>query len=174
MEQKSLKLCNICFQEIDDRARKCPYCHHWQNKITMALFHPVVVAMAPILVMLFFYFIFINKITGGEKFDLHRDKVTITQPKLEFGESECGSDIVIIGKINNKSNFTWENPQFEITFVDEKNNLFDTGQDELYSFIIPANNEIPFKVSIKKQFPEESYNTYEVKILSAKEKDTFF
>ena len=34
------KTCRMCCMEIAAAAKKCPFCHHWQNKFSMITFHP--------------------------------------------------------------------------------------------------------------------------------------
>ncbi len=137
----------------------------------MFLYHPVAGVIIAILVVLFLF----NKILKpGEDFIIYKNQILITHSELEFGKNDCGTTLVVLGKIKNNSELSWENPQFEVKFFDNKNKLFDTGQDELYSFIIPPESEIPFKVTISKDFPEERYISHEIKLLTAKEKDTSF
>ncbi len=174
MEDQSTKICKMCCQQIDQQARKCPFCHHWQNKIATALSHPLT-AVIPIMIPLMIIFLFIpfKMFNPGEKFSLHKDRVQIIQSKLEFVENKCGATLVVLGKIRNDGELSWEEPQFEAIFFDNNHKLFDTEQDEKYDFLIPPKIEIPFKLTFSRDFPEERYSSFEIKIIDAKEKDAF-
>ncbi len=174
MESQPTKTCKMCRQQIDSLARKCHFCHHWQNKFLMAMYHPVGVAIPLILVFLFVPYMLNDMFDPGEDFSLHKDQVLLSHTKLDFGENDCGKTIVIIGKIKNDSGFSWEKPRFEVKFFDETQTLFDTEQDEKYDFLIPAQSEIPFKVTFSKQFPEERYANFEIHVIDAKEKSKIF
>lgn len=34
------KTCKICCMEIQKEARKCPFCHHFQTRLSTVMFHP--------------------------------------------------------------------------------------------------------------------------------------
>jgi hypothetical protein len=125
--------------------------------------------------MIGFQAYFKSQIMGGEEaFNSNKDKISIVNSELKFGENKCGSLAIILGNIKNDAPISWQNPNFEIRFYDKDKKLFDTKQDDIYSFEIPANGTIPFKLSMPMNFSQDSYHTYEVKILSAKKKGSFF
>jgi len=171
MEENESKLCKMCYKEIDRRAKKCPYCHHWQNKISMIVWHPAF----PISIVLVFYLaVFIlmgvafeSMFDKGEDFTPYRNKITISESELKFGEAESGPTVVVMGKMTNDSSLSWKDIQLEVRFYDPNKNLIDTDQKNKYSFVVPANDVSMFKVSIAREFPEEQYDTCEVRVLSA-------
>ncbi len=163
----------MCCSEINSTAKKCPYCRHWQNKVTMALYHP---ASAVVVILIFFIFMqqfYTNAFGPGKDFNIDKAYIKISDTKMQFGENKCGQSIVILGNIKNDSEIVWKNPHFEIIFYDKNKNLIDTDQDEQYGFILPTNEQIPFKVSVSRQFPEEMYGSFKIRILSAREKGLF-
>ncbi len=88
---------------------------------------------------------------------------------MEFGESKCGQTVVILGMIENNSDLNWEKPNFEMIFFDKDKNIIDTEQEENYSFVLPSKEKVPFKVSIRREFPQELYDSFEIRIVTAKE-----
>ena len=164
----------MCRSEIDSLAKRCPYCRHWQNKLSMMLWHP---AFAVVLILLF-YFLFqmflMDQFGPGKDFNIDKDRINIKDTTMQFGENKCGQAIVILGKIENQSDTAWKNLHFEINFFDKDKNLIDTDQEEIYEFLLPVNEQVPFKVSVTRQFPEELYNSFDIRILTAREKGLFF
>jgi hypothetical protein len=164
----------MCCSEIDSRAKKCPFCRHWQNKISLVLWHPTFAIAVILIFYILFQQFFVSQFEPGKDFNIDKGNIIIKDTAMEFGENKCGHAIVILGKIENNSNVSWRHPHFEIKFYDKNKNLVDTDQEEKYDFILPTKEEVPFKVSISRQFPEEQYNSFDIRIISASEKGFFF
>lgn len=178
MEEMTSKICKMCYKEIDSRAKKCPHCHHWQNKISMIVWNP---AFAVFLVMIPYVAVFIfigtafkGMFDQGEDFTSYRNQITISEPELKFGETSCGPTVVVMGKMTNNSSLSWKDVQLEVRFYDKNEKLVDTDQKEKYSFVVPANDVSTFKVSIPREFPEDQYTSSEVRILSASDARTMW
>lgn len=168
----------MCYKQIDNRARKCPYCHHWQSKFSTVVFHPafgVAMVLIPLLtVFILAGLMFQDMFDRGEEFSNYKDQITIADSQLKFGESEGGPTVVVMGNMMNSSNIPWEHIQLEVRFYDGNKKLIDTDQKQKYFFVVPANDVSTFKVSIPREFPEEEYTTFEVRVLSAKEARTWW
>lgn len=175
MEEITSKTCKMCYQEMDSRAKKCPYCHHWQNKISMIVWHP---AFAAFLIMIpsciFVGLIFESMFDKGEDFTTYRTQIAISESELKFGKTVRGPTVVAMGIMTNKSSLSWKDVQLEVRFYDNNNKLIDTDQKNKYSFVVPANDISTFKVSIPREFPEEQYASCKVRILSAKDSSTMW
>ncbi|MHC4543571.1 MAG: FxLYD domain-containing protein [Planctomycetota bacterium] len=176
MEEVTSKTCKMCYKEMDSRAKKCPYCQHWQSKFSKIVWHP---AFAVFLIMGFivvFGVIFESLFVfdKGEDFAPYRNQITIRKSELKFGETSHGPTVVVMGEIKNNSNLSWKDVQLEVRFYDNNNKLIDTDQKNKYSFVIPANDISTFKVSIPREFPEEQYANCKVRILSAKDARTMW
>jgi len=163
------KLCNMCYQQIDARARKCPFCHHWQNKIQAILFHPAIAILPIVLVFIIGPLMFKRVFDPGKSFDPYKNQVKITGSQLTFGQSDCGQTLVIMGTFKNDSDVTWKDLQLEARFFDHEGKLIDTGQKNEYTFVLQAKSEAPFKLSMKREFPSEKYASHTVRILTAKD-----
>ena len=57
---------------------------------------------------------------------------------------------------------------------DSEKKLIDTGQEKKRFFVVPANDSSTFKVSITREFPEEQYNSFQVRVLLAKDERARF
>ena len=178
MEEITSKTCKMCYKEIDSRAKKCPYCQHWQSKISMIVWHPafaVFLIMIPYLIVFSSVrLIFKSMFDQGEDFTPYRNQIIINKSEPKFGETSHGPTVVVMGEIKNISNLSWKDVQLEVRFYDKDNNLIDTDQKEKYSFVVPANDISTFKVSIPREFPEEQYASCKVRILSAQDSRTMW
>jgi len=178
MEEITSKICKMCYKEIDSRAKKCPYCQHCQNKFSMVVFHPafgVIFVLIPILlVYIFMGLMFKGMFDQGEDFTPYRTQIAISEPELKFGKTARGPTVVVMGKMTNNSSLSWKDVQLEVRFYDKDNKLIDTDQKEKYSFVVPANDISTFKVSILREFSEEQYANFKVRILSARDSRTMW
>lgn len=177
MDETKKKTCKMCFQEIDRRAKKCPYCHHLQSKFQSPLFTiaiPIVIVATA--AYLFTWFIYYNYMIKSRKsFSQYQDQIVITNTELKFGVDKCdGATVAVLGKMTNNSDVSWDRIQIEVQFFDSNKKLIDTAQEMDYQFMAPANSTVPFKVSMKREFPEEQYDSFNVRILFAKERAKWF
>ena len=168
----------MCYMEIPCKARKCPYCHQWQNKLSMITLHPAFgVALSGIFITVLFGFMatmlegIFNK---GESFSDHKDSMTPIQTEMKFGEqTKCSEGkyptVAVIGKIENKSDIYWKDVVIEAQFFNKQGKLIDTKQKEQYGFIVPAHGDSSFKLSFEIEFSKEEYDNYKVYIRSAKD-----
>ncbi len=173
MEETKKKICKMCFQEVDWRAKKCPHCHHLQSKFRNPFFTtalPIVTVIAA--VYLFMWFMMDYKFKNRRPFSSYQDQLIITDTEMKFGVDKCdGPTVAVLGKITNNGDVSWHQVQLEVQFFDSNKKLIDTGQEVSYSFLVPANSTVPFKVSMKREFPQEQYNSFNVRILFAEAQD---
>src|SRR5260221_9373320 len=102
------KTCKICCMEIPKAARKCPYCHHFQNRLSMLMFHPlfaVLFGSIPLAIMLI---IFTTIFETGKDYDGYRDQIVVTDSQLVFGDTKSGPTVAVIGTIKNTSPISWK------------------------------------------------------------------
>jgi hypothetical protein len=102
-----------------------------------------------------------------EQFSQHAQEIRLIEDKMEFGEDQCGPAVIIVGKVKNGAQVDWKDVRFQVDFFDPKGQLFDTGQQEAYTYRLPAGQECPFKVSFRRQFPEKEYAKHSVRVISA-------
>ncbi|MCP3927818.1 MAG: hypothetical protein GY705_01815 [Bacteroidetes bacterium] len=169
-----MKTCKSCFSEIDERAKKCPNCQSWQSKARTVFYNPAFSLIIFLIAMFGISSYFESKFTPKIAFTDYADQIAITESRIEFGENSCGETVAIIGKLKNESEIDWKDITYEVTFLDSDNNVSDTDQENEYSFILPANEEVPFKVSMKKEFDTEKYQNYKIRLVSARTKLYFF
>ena len=170
MQENAIKKCKLCYKDLDIRAKRCPYCKHYQSTITTFIHHPAFSIVGVIFSFFLIWYFFSNVLFAkGADYQLHKDKVRIIKSEIKFGDSKCEPTVAVLGEIDNKSGITWKEVQFELTFIDSKGTLLDAEQEKEYSFIVPANRTTPFKISFRREFPDSTYNSHRILIINAKD-----
>lgn len=176
MESESTTICKMCYMDINPKAKKCPYCQHFQYKWSKVAFHPLFPLILMIIVMVIaipaIIKIFQPIFYEGEPFSLYSSAVSVVETKMVFGTSASehkSPTVVILGKIQNDSPISWEDVRIEATFFDKDGALIDATQKEEYSFLVNARDSGTFKLSFNREFPEVQYVSFKVRIISAKD-----
>jgi hypothetical protein len=165
----TMKTCKMCCMEISQQARKCPHCHHFQNRWSMVMFHPAFAACFAILPMIAMLIVFATLFDRGEDYETYRSQILITDSQIVFGDTKSGATVAVIGNITNASQISWTEIQFHVDFLDAAGKRADVGQREEYSFRLPAGQATSFKVSFRREFSETNYVTPVVRVVSAKD-----
>jgi hypothetical protein len=163
------KTCKMCCMEIPQPARKCPYCHHFQNRWVLLLYHPGFAALfgsLPFVVMLIVFSTFFG---AGEKFEIYKDQLGVTECQIAFGDTKSGATVAVIGTIKNLSKISWKEVQFHVDFLNAAGKRIDVGEHEDYNFSLPAGETSSFKVSFRREFSETNYVKPVVRIVGAKD-----
>jgi hypothetical protein len=163
------KTCKMCCLEIPEKARKCPHCHHFQNRWSMLMFHPgfaVLFGSLPIAAILI---VFSSIFDSGENYEIYKDQIVIADPQIALGDTKSGATVAVIGTIKNTSRVSWKEILFHVDFLDAAGKRVDVGEREDYSFRLPAGETSSFKVSFRREFPETNYIKSVVRIVGAKD-----
>lgn len=161
------KTCQMCFMRISEQAKKCPHCHHFQNKLSMFMFHPIfgaIFIIIPTIIMV----LFANRNYFGEDFQNYSDQLQISESRMIFGDDNAGGTVAVMGVIRNNSLIPWKDIRFHVEFQDATGVRSDTGQKE-ESYYLPANSSLSFKVSFRRHFPETRYVSHTMRLVSAKD-----
>jgi hypothetical protein len=170
--QGESKICKMCCEEIAVAAKKCPHCHHWQYRLSLIVFHPLF-ALIPALVLLVVFGLCYEMVikdifAKGEPFQKYADQISITESKMEFGQDQSGPTIAVVGRVKNSSPVDWKDVRIHVEFCNSGGKLVDAGQQNEYSSSrLPANQDIAFKVSLPRQFPESEYASHKIRVFSA-------
>jgi hypothetical protein len=174
MDEITTKICPLCCERINLKARKCPHCQHFQNKWVLMAYHPAV-AIAPMtLVLIVSFFLLIRAISPGEDFESHRAQIHVVQSAMQFGEhpgtqSLSGPIVAVVGTVRNDSGITWKDAIIEVKFFDKDHNLIDAKQQRDYSEVVLPGQTCAFKVSMSRDFSADKYVSYEVNVVSARD-----
>jgi hypothetical protein len=167
--EPATKTCGMCCMQIPGQARKCPYCQHFQHRLAMVIFHPGVVLLVAAIPMLIIFFAFAAIFDQGEDFQGYAGQIEISESELAFGDTPSGATVAVMGTITNTSPVPWRQIQFHVDFADAEGRRVDVGQNEEYSFYLPARAATAFKVSFRREFPEEHYVKHSVRVLAARD-----
>jgi RNA polymerase subunit RPABC4/transcription elongation factor Spt4 len=175
-EQTAMKTCRMCAMEIPAKAKKCPYCHHWQN--WYRIFAPNKSLMAGliivILVLICFQIVMNKMFDRGRGFAPYRSQISLLDTEMVFGDGQCGPIIAIMGRIKNDSDVVWRDVQYEVEFHDAAGKMVDTVQGGQYSSVVQAHQIHPFKFSSEREFPKESYVSFQIRVLTARDAKAVF
>jgi len=163
------KVCKLCFREIPKPARKCPECHHFQNRSTMLMYHPAVAGLMFILSMAILLGFFASIFEDGENFEFYQDQIVITASHLAFGTSGTNATVAVLGQIKNSSPIAWKDIYLHASFMDATGKTIDVGQRQEYAFYLPPDDSLPFKLSFRREFPESNYVNHTVRVVGAKD-----
>lgn len=165
------KTCPVCCMSIPAPARKCPYCLQWQSKrAKLHAWVPGVIALVALGAMLTAYAAFFQQIFDrGESFAAHTGEVEVTSSRIEFGAAEDGPTVAVIGRVRNASDVAWKDLVFQVEFRNSAGELGDAGQKIGYYEVLPAGDELAFKVSFHREFAEDAYAKHTVRVVSAED-----
>jgi hypothetical protein len=163
------KNCKMCRMEIPKEARKCPFCHHFQNRVSMVVFHPAFMALFACIPLGAMLVVFATIFDKGDDFETYKDQIVITDSQIALGDTKSGATVAVIGTIKNTSRVSWKEIQFHVDFLDAAGKRVDVGEREDYSFRLPAGEVSSFKVSFRREFPETNYVKHTVRVVAAKD-----
>src|SRR4030042_2870215 len=173
---ENTKKCRLCKSQIDKDAKKCPVCRGIQNRFFSPII-PIVLLniLIAILIGMALWAICdicsdVSAVCGiSDAESSYNNGLVITESELKFGKDKCDKDaVIIIGKIKNDSSANWHRVNFETRCFDPDDKLTDTAQESNYDFMVPARQEIPFKVSFTRQLPEDQYLRHEIRVIDAR------
>ena len=172
MKTENTTVCKMCDMEISQKAKKCPYCQHFQSKWLMTAYHPLSFIISMVMMVALMGTMLETTFSEGESFSSYRDVVSVVDTKMVFGVSGCEHKspmIAVLGRIQNDSLVSWKDVRLEATFFDKEGRLIDATQKEQYSFMVAAKDHGTFKLSFQQEFPKEQYDSFKVRIISAKD-----
>ena len=164
----------MCFMEIPERARKCPHCLHFQNRLSLIMFHPAVHATLLAMPLLLFL-LFIEQFRSlwldtGEDYQTYSDQIEITESEILFGELDTGPSVSVIGTIQNRSPVPWKRIRFQVDFLNADGKRIDTGQTEQWhSYRVPPGRTMSFKATFQREFAEADYVAHTISVVSAED-----
>ena len=174
MGQDKSRVCKMCYEQIDSRAKICPYCRQWQWKWAWAL-RLAGPALAMIGVCVFMFALYTSFFSEGEQFSDYADQIEVLSSEHRFGNRKGYSTVTVVGVLRNNSNVEWSNVQYEVRFFDSESILIDAGNgNDLYFAGLPSQGERAFKVSFPMEFPREEYISHMVRVVYAEEECGLF
>ena len=185
MDATATKTCPLCCETINAKARKCPHCLHFQNKLTMICFHPLTATIPMALSIIAFAMLMDKLFAPGEDFEAHRGQIRVLQSTMQFGErtialpagagaSTSGPTVAVVGTVENDSGIPWKNAVIEARFFDKDHKLIDARQETVYEDVLTPGQPNAFKVSMQREFSADKYASHEVRVVYAHDARRFF
>ncbi len=163
------KACRMCGETIKSKAKRCPHCTSYLSIFNL----PIIVAITSIAIIIVVRFSMPNPANRETIYD-GGNKLVILDTSQKYAKDDCGTFIAIIGKLKNQTDKTWTDIHFEVKFFNDKNELVDTLNPELYSIVVAPHKETSFRIREKAAAHEGEYKRYEIKITKALEDFRFF
>lgn len=85
--EPATKTCKLCCMDIPANARKCPHCHQFQNRLSLAMFHPAVAVLFATIPMAAMLVFFATLFESGEDFQTYQSQIQVTESELAFGDT---------------------------------------------------------------------------------------
>ena len=172
MEERQIKLCKSCYQEIDLRAKKCPYCQSRLTNFSIITNHPLFGILLMLLIMLGWYIFYLEL---GKKFEENifdsRKEFSLDSGliiKSHHGWKPADDQFSVIGVVANKGKDAWDSLDLEVELFDKDGNFVYECSEYLHGTLY-AGNEENFVVHCSRceKSPIPSFDTYKIKIVNA-------
>jgi len=170
--EQAIKTCRMCYQQIDKRARRCPYCGTAQSLWAHPLigFIPAAALMAAVMIALgmMIRLTVVGVFGRGEPFAGHRGELEVVESDRFFGKDSRGIETVTgVGIIRNNGSIPWRDVSVEVRFLDSQGRLLDTAMDYGFNRTVMPNDDSAFKASASLRKPQEEYASHKVFVCGA-------
>jgi len=157
----------MCGEQIKAIAKRCPHCTHFQSKFNSPLvIFGIVIAF---IVITRFLLPSSARLPNRETIYGSEKKLTILETSHKYSKDDCGSFITILGKLRNETGKAWNDVHFEVKFYNEKAELIDTLNSQIYSLVVAPKEEASFRIREKAAAPADQYKRYDIRITKAQE-----
>jgi hypothetical protein len=171
-EERQTKTCKVCYEQIDQRARKCPHCRQGQHPLTVITFHPAVVmwlfAMPVLAVCGLAIYMFSTAMSPSEYFAKHEGQIRVLRSEMLWEEQGTTPIVAVVGEIENDSSLPWQWIEIEVQFWDSAGRLVDAFSDLHWATVL-EHARSDFRVASSAYLPRESYAEYKASIRSARD-----
>ena len=164
-----VKNCKVCGEEIKATAKRCPHCTSYLSYLNI----PIIIAIIGAALLLWSSSMASHNMKR-ETLYTAENKLVVLDTIQKYSKEDCGTYIVILGKLKNQTDKAWTDLHFEVRFFNDKNELVDTLNSQLYSVVVGPRQESDFRIREKAAAPENQYKRYKIKISKAQEDFRFF
>jgi hypothetical protein len=177
LDLSGTKTCPLCSEVIQQKAKVCPHCRHWQVKWSLANPH----LQGALLGSIFFLVwicggLFLNKLFNPEKFGPHLNEISVVSSDFSQKLTSSNLTLTVVGVITNHGKLDWKDIGVEVQFYDNSGKMIDVipSKGSYSTFGIVAHNQSGFKVETKAARPQSDYATHKVFVRWAKEGESMF
>jgi hypothetical protein len=171
-EERQTKTCKVCYEPIDARAKKCPFCRQWQGPLHVLVIHPSLVMWLGLLPVVALYVLICLGLyrwfSTGQSFARHEGELRVVSSKMAWVDDESAPYIQVIGELENLGSVPWEDIQVEVQFTDSSGRLVDKDTNVDHATIAPHKRAV-FTVWTNPHLQRGSYATCNVFVRWAKD-----
>ena len=161
------KQCHSCCEDIKPKAKQCPYCQCYQSNYQKLIRSPTVGVIIGIsVVWVFFGWMIGERIESNAIYNPH-ESLVVKDTRIQFQDASCGKQVVVLGKITNKSESPLTDIVFDVEFYDEAGKLIDALSDTEYDLVIPSGSIKSFKIVGKSGANEALYSSHKISVAKA-------
>lgn len=150
--------CKFCLEEINADAKKCPHCQSMQGGDKAFMYQNLMPALIIVPVM---GFIMVAMLFYAKKEDknneLSMDQLEIIETKVHKIPSKDEPSIVLIGKIVNNTEKSFQEIFFHVDYFDSVGKMIDTYSDYTYDLYINPQCTTSFRLV---SFPARNLDLY--------------
>jgi len=159
-EERHTKVCRFCYEQIDARAKKCPFCRQYQEPLVFLTLHPTLVMWLMLLPLAALWggmlFLTYRALSRGEGFAKHQGELRVISSSMAWLEDESAPAIQVTGELENLGSVPWKEVQIEVQFTDSSGHLVDK-KTETDRGTFPPRSRVPFAVTTIPNLPKVNY-----------------
>lgn len=106
----------------------------------------------------------------GKHVQFDPDKVSVTDTSISHSQSENTPLVTTIGTIRNASESIVEDIVVEVKYFNAEKKLVDVVTQPLYGIVVPASQEVAFRVRDAADKPKREYAASTVRVVSAEQR----
>ncbi len=179
MNNPEKRICPLCAEIIDVKAKLCPHCRQW---LTWKSFrHPMVGMLVHVLpvtvvwvVLMSVMFSNLERLQNPKPYySEFPNSLKILESRMNWARTENGLRIYVTGVLTNTSPVTWKEAEFDCRFFDSRGMLMDAGTGHGYATILPFDDDA-FRVAIIPTAPTNKYASFKISVGNARNAKGWF
>ena len=171
--------CKACFGSVHRDASYCPHCRSPQNKASLFKQYLPMLIVAVIIVS-------VVKVVSTHPRKSHvssptfvdyKNSIVVKSSELSF--TECGDckkkiNAVVIGLIDNDTDFGWRDFDLEVRYFNSDGEMIDTVSDSIYGLSVQPHSEVSFRVMERAAKLQDVYADHKVYISDARRMSKYY
>jgi len=126
--------------------------------------------------MIVFTLVTRRELRTGESFAGYRDQIVVVESSMHYlaDDQKCGPTVSVVGMLRNESDVEWKDIYLEAQYFDSGGTMIDAEGAEQYGLIVPAHEEVAFRVRGAAARAPKDYASHKVFVRSARDARSLF